>query len=111
MHKMDELEARKILHQFQLLGLAVIIVLGAGTFVFHFVEGWRWLDAFYFSVVSLTTVGYGDFTPKTDAGKLLTTLFLFIGIGLMAGLINNLVRSRIAKQSLKRVVENEASGK
>jgi predicted membrane channel-forming protein YqfA (hemolysin III family) len=102
MEKIEREEAKKIVRQFQLLGIAVLVVLASGTTVFHFVEDWRWLDAFYFSVVSLTTVGYGDFTPKTDAGKLITVLFLIIGIGLMAGLINNLVRSRIAKQSLKR---------
>jgi voltage-gated potassium channel Kch len=98
----DKEEARKVVRQFQLLAASVLVVLTSGTLLFHFIEGWRWIDAFYFSVVSLTTVGYGDFSPKTDAGKLITVIFLIIGIGLMAGLINNLVRSRIAKQSLRK---------
>jgi hypothetical protein len=100
MQPIEKEEAKKIVRQFQLLALSVIVVVSSGTVLFRIIEGWRWIDAFYFSIVSLTTVGYGDITPKTDLGKLLTVAFLLIGIGLMAGLINNLVRSRIAKRSL-----------
>ena len=46
------------------------IVLVFGTFVFHYLEGWRWLDSLYFCVITLTTIGYGDFTPRTDLGKI-----------------------------------------
>ena len=52
----------------EILGLIVLTIL-TGTLFYHAVEGWRFLDALYFSVATLTTVGYGDFTPQTDAGK------------------------------------------
>jgi voltage-gated potassium channel Kch len=55
--------------------------------VFHQVEGWSYLDSFYFSAISAATVGYGDFTPKTPAGKLLTVFFVFSGIGLLVALL------------------------
>jgi hypothetical protein len=35
-------------------------VIGVGTLFYHNVEGWRWLDALYFCVVTLVTIGYGD---------------------------------------------------
>ena len=40
-------------------------------------------DALYFSFVTASTVGYGDVTPVTGAGKVLTGLLIFVGIGLL----------------------------
>ncbi len=59
---------------------AVIIILTIGGVFYHFVEGWRYLDAFYFSSTTLAAVGYGDFFPKTDTGKIFTIFYQFIGI-------------------------------
>lgn len=98
---MDIEEAHKIHRNFQLLGLASILALGAGTLVMHLVEKWSWVDSFYFSAVSLTTVGYGDFTPTTNGGKLFTVLYLFIGIGIIASLVNNLIKNQAAKRRIK----------
>lgn len=61
----------------------VIFYMLAGTVLFHLLEGWRPVDAFYFSGVTLTTVGYGDLTPKTDLGKIITVLFAFTGISIV----------------------------
>jgi voltage-gated potassium channel len=41
------------------------------------------LDAFYFAVVTMTTVGYGDKTPISDGGKLMTVLMILTGIALI----------------------------
>jgi len=94
-------EARKLLRQFRILMLSVVAIIVIGSTFYHFVEGWKWLDAVYFSVISLATVGYGDFTPKTDAGKLFTIGYLIVGIAVFAALINNVIKSRIAKRSIK----------
>ncbi|NJL75590.1 MAG: two pore domain potassium channel family protein [Saprospiraceae bacterium] len=42
-----------------------------GTVVFHRLESWNWIQSFYFAVVTITTVGYGDFTPTNDLSRLL----------------------------------------
>jgi len=47
-----------------LLGLTFTLIFAA-TLVYHFVEGWPYLDAAYFSVMTISTVGYGDITPVT----------------------------------------------
>ena len=54
---------------FRLLATLTASLLVVGTWVFHKVEGWSYLDSFYFSAISLATVGYGDFTPKTPAAS------------------------------------------
>ncbi len=64
-----------------LLSLTGLIASGAAV-VFMLLENWQYIDALYFAVVSMATVGYGDFAPKTAAGKLFTIGYLFIGIGM-----------------------------
>ncbi len=59
---------------FQFLALLTAGVNGVGTTFYHFVEGWRWLDSLYFCVITLATVGYGDFSPRTDLGKVFTMI-------------------------------------
>lgn len=78
------------------LSLIVLAVLGVGMVLFHEVEGWGWLDALYFSVITLATVGFGDFTPETTTGKWLTMFYIFFGLGfLMAFLTTAVQRSRL----------------
>jgi hypothetical protein len=42
----------------------------------------------YFSVVTLTTVGYGDHSPSTAAGRFFTILYIFVGLGIVLGFVN-----------------------
>jgi len=67
-----------------------IIVLGGGAAVFHYVEGWAWIDAFYFCVMTLTTIGYGDFVPQTDIGKLFNIFYVILGLGLILTFIRTI---------------------
>ena len=76
--------------EFRGLVLFVVGVIASGTFFYHSVEGWRWLDALYFSVVTLTTIGYGDLAPKTDTGKLFTVIYILVGLGAFTGFITAL---------------------
>ncbi len=56
------------------------MILWASVF-YHYVEGWDWLDSIYFSVVTISTVGYGDFSPETAGGKIFTMFYILIGLG------------------------------
>ncbi|MBI5393413.1 two pore domain potassium channel family protein [Candidatus Woesearchaeota archaeon] len=75
-------------HEFMVLFFLVIITLTTGTIFYHRVEDWRYLDSLYYCVITLMTVGYGDFTPKTDAGKIFTIIFLLVGAGIILGFVN-----------------------
>jgi hypothetical protein len=67
-----------------------------GTLVYHWLEGWSYLDALYFCVVSLATVGYGDLTPSTPLARAFTIFYLINGIGILLALFDRIriVRTR-----------------
>lgn len=62
------------------LAITSAIVIWASIF-YRIVEGWSWVDSLYFSVVTISTVGYGDFSPETSLGKIFTIFYIIIGLG------------------------------
>jgi voltage-gated potassium channel Kch len=81
-----------IIRQFRAVaGVAALVILGGAIF-YHLVEKLSWLNAVYFCVVTLATVGYGDITPKTDAGKVFTIFYILIGVGIIATFANLLIK-------------------
>ncbi len=83
--------------EFQGLLTLDVVTLLSGTLFYRQVEGWGLLDSSYFSVVTLTTVGYGDLSPSTAAGKIFTILYIFVGLGFVLGFVN-----AVAEHSLQR---------
>jgi hypothetical protein len=55
----------------------------AGATIYHFLEGWGWVDSFYFVVITVATIGYGDFVPTTPISKILTIFFGLNGVILL----------------------------
>ncbi len=95
-------EHNTLKHQSQALaGVSMGVLCGGATF-FHFVEHFKWLDSFYFCTITLTTVGYGDIVPKTDAGKLFDMFYVLVGIGIIATFANILVKNAMVRRQLKQ---------
>ena len=61
-----------------------------GSLVYHWLEGWSYLDALYFCVISLATVGYGDLTPTTPAAKAFTIVYVINGIVILLALFDRI---------------------
>jgi len=68
-----------------------------GTMFYRIVEGWGWINSLYFSVITLSTVGYGDYAPQTGVGKLFTIFYLFVGIGLLLAFINVIAKLKLER--------------
>lgn len=58
-----------------LTGIAfLLVVMVVGVVGFHAIEGWSLLDSVYMTVITLTTVGYGEVHPLSDNGKQRSTV-------------------------------------
>jgi voltage-gated potassium channel len=62
--------------------LLIFVLLGSGTVAYNQLEGWSYVDSLYFTSMTVTTVGYGDFVPSSDISKLFTVFFSFAGISI-----------------------------
>ncbi|XP_043690200.1 two-pore potassium channel 3-like [Telopea speciosissima] len=76
----------------------VILCIGIGTGVMHFVEKLGWLDSFYLSVMSVTTVGYGDQAFNSLPGRLFASIWLLVSTLAVARAFLYLAEARIDKR-------------
>ncbi len=83
------------------IGIFVLIVLFGGV-VYSYIEGWSFIDSIYFSTVTITTLGYGDFVPQTFAGKIFTIFFSLSGIVIGLYLITSLGKYLFAIELKKK---------
>lgn len=81
-------------HAYRYLLSTALFMVAFGTVFYHFTEKLTWVNAYYFSVVTLSTVGYGDITPHTDAGKIFTTFYIFAGVGIITAFFSAFMRKQ-----------------
>ncbi len=60
----------------------LVFVLLVGTLGYFLIEGWDLFDAFYMTIITLSTVGFGEVHPLSEAGRLFTIFLIFAGVGI-----------------------------
>src|ERR1051325_10052361 len=65
----------------RLVALLILAVVVVGTAGYVLIEGWSWWDAFYMTVITITTVGYGEIHPLSTAGRAFTVAIILAGVG------------------------------
>jgi hypothetical protein len=97
---MENLGLRLQILIFVLIGIMVV-----GTFGFMITESLSLSDSLYFSIVTIATVGYGDISPATDAGKILSIFLIVIGVGTFMGVVANGTEILMHKKDMKARME------
>ena len=59
-----------------------------GTVGYSLIEGWSILDSLFMTIITLTTVGYQEVHPLSDAGMWFTIFLLFVGLGIFLYMLN-----------------------
>ncbi len=72
-------------HPYSLLKafVGIAIIIAVGTFGYHFIEGWTFLEGLYMTVITITTIGFKEVRELSDSGRIFTLVIIFSGIGMV----------------------------
>jgi voltage-gated potassium channel len=62
------------------ISLVFGIIILVGGIGYWLIEGWSWVDAIYMSIITVTTVGFGEIHPLSPVGRLFTTVLIVLGV-------------------------------
>jgi voltage-gated potassium channel len=89
--------------EFRALFFLVVILLLCGTIFYMRAENWTLLDSIYFCVTTLTTIGFGDPHPITPIGKIVTIIYVLLGISILLGFIEKIARGITSRTDKNKV--------
>src|SRR5215211_9454938 len=84
--------------KFRALLFNVVLLLTIGSVFYWQVEGWSLFNSLYFCVITLCTVGYGDFVPTTTLGRGFTIIYVFLGIGMIVAFASYFADQMVSKR-------------
>jgi voltage-gated potassium channel len=85
---------KKIVRGLVMLGMILVI----GTIGYMVLEGWQLLDALYMTVITITTVGYGEIREVDEYGRIFTIFIIFMGMGIMAYTLGMVAQTMVELQ-------------
>jgi voltage-gated potassium channel len=80
-----------------------------GTLFYWRFEDWTIVEAFYFCIVTLTTVGYGDLSPTTDATRIFTVIYILTGFGVLVALLTSVAQQYLSQKGGRGGVQERVS--
>jgi voltage-gated potassium channel len=72
--------------------VVLLMLMSLGTFGYMSIEGWRFIDALYMTVITLGTVGFEVVRPLSDAGKLFTIALIIVGVSVLGYIVGSLAQ-------------------
>lgn len=78
--------------------LIIITILLGGTLGYRFIEGWSLFDSLYMTVITITTVGYGEIYQLSREGRIFTVFLILSSLGVMGYILRGIAQTIIAGQ-------------
>ena len=75
--------------------MLILLVTGTVFYVRH--EDWSYVDALYFCVMTMSTVGYGDLTPTSSVSKIFTMMYCLITVGVFVSVVSKLAQAMLVR--------------
>lgn len=69
-----------------------VALIGFGCAGYMVIEGWNFMDALYMTIITLTTVGYGEIQTVDTEGRVFTMVLLLLGVGFFLYLTGNIIQ-------------------
>src|SRR5215467_6084771 len=97
----------------KIFAIALVSLTAVGTVGFHFIERWPWFDSFYMVVITLSTIGYQEVHPLSQAGRVFNVVLIIAGVALVFLMIGSLTQAllefELGKVFGKRRMEREVA--
>src|SRR4051794_41196173 len=103
----------RLARRLTLIGLALAATLLTGTVGFTLIDHYPPFDAFYMTLTTMTTVGYGEIRPLSHAGRLFNSFLIFFGVTVVFLAVGAMTQSIIelelnqyfGKRKVKKMIE------
>ena len=79
--------------------VAGALVVTGTLFFWRFEEGWTVIDALYYCVVTLTTVGYGDLHPTHPGTQIFAIIYILTGLGILVALLSSVAQKYLEQKA------------
>jgi voltage-gated potassium channel len=73
------------------IGLSIVLM-AVGSAGYMFLEGWNFMDAFYMTIITMATVGYGEVHPVSFEGRIFTVVLILLGVGFFLYVAGNIIQ-------------------